>query len=522
MKGFQISRSIKKLNFLSIVVTIVWSCQSKRNAIDNGSITLENPNVIYILADDLGYGDIKALNVESNIPTPNIDRIAKEGAAFIDAHSGSSVCTPTRYGVLTGRYAWRTALKRGVLGGYSEHLIDSARVTVADLFHQSGYRTACIGKWHLGMDIPLVENHNATTFKIDSNETIVNGPITNGFQYFFGISASLDFPPYGFIENDRFTAKMTDTFPLTKFPKYTRAGERDPNFDLEDCLDIITDKAINYIKEYASTPFFLYLPLTAPHKPVLPHERFRGNTQFGPYGDFVTQVDWTVGQVLNALDELGIAKNTLVILTSDNGSFMKSIGKDSKFPKGSKGHVLDKTVQAFDPAHHQPNASFRGTKADIYEGGHRVPFLVKWPEIITSSITVKEPICLTDFYATVADILKKEHHRGKQGEDSFSFLPLLTQVKKYKREPIIHHSHGGMFAIRKGKWKLVLGNGSGGRQVPSGRPFEGPYKLFNLSDDLYETHDVSGLHKEIITELLEEFDVIHSRTETLINHNYMD
>jgi arylsulfatase A-like enzyme len=505
--------------FLAIGALCVFaSCQSNEPTATDQKINKKHPNVIYILADDLGFGDVHALNQKSIIPTPNMDRLAKEGAAFLDAHSGSAVCTPTRYGVLTGRYAWRTRLKRGVLRGYSKHLIDPNRTTVANLFQQSGYKTACIGKWHLGMDMPLVENHGTTKFKINSEGRIKNGPNVNGFDYFYGISASLDFPPYGFMENDRFTKAMTDTLPLTKFPKYARAGERDEDFKLEDCLDILTTKATAYIRENAQQPFFLYLPLTAPHKPVLPHERFRGSTPLGPYGDFVTQVDWTIGELLNTLDELGIAKNTLVILTSDNGSFMKRIGEDSNFPEGSIGHVKDQTIQAFAPANHQPNANFRGTKADIYEAGHRVPFLVRWPEQIQAATLIKTPICLTDFYGTVADLLGQKHQRETTGEDSFSFLPLLNQSGIYQREPIIHHSSNGMFAMRKGDWKLILGNGSGGRQAPRGKPFNQPYQLYNLANDEAEKMDVSGQNPKVMKELLSAFDSIHTRTESLINH----
>ncbi len=499
---------------LSIIVVLVCllSCNTPK---DKKRSEKDRPNIIYILADDLGYGDVHTLNSESRIPTPNMDRIAAEGAIFNDAHSGSAVCTPTRYGVITGRYAWRSRLKRGVLNGYSKHLIDPERTTVADLLNGAGYETACIGKWHLGMDMPLIENHQKSKFKLASGKTIQNGPNAYGFDYFYGISASLDFPPYVFMENDRFVGETKDSLVQTFFPKYARAGERDPNFSLDDSLDQITDKAVDYIKENAQNPFFLYFPLTAPHKPVLPHKRFKGNTTLGPYGDFVTQVDWTVGQVLNTLDELGIAENTLVILTSDNGSFMKRIGEDSNFPEGSEGHVINNTVQAFNPAHHKSNFNFRGTKADIYEGGHHIPFLVRWPQQMKASQIIEEPICLTDLFATISDILKIDHDRNLAGEDSFSFLPLIKNESEYTREPVIHHSSGGTFAIRKNNWKLILNNGSGGRQLPRGTPFEKPYQLYDLATDQEEQTNVFEIKPEIVQELMDDFNEIYGRTETM-------
>jgi arylsulfatase A len=495
-----------------IVLLSVCSCTGPR---ESNTSENKNPNIIYILADDLGYGDVHVLNNASKIPTPNMDRIANEGATFIDAHSGSAVCTPTRYGVITGRYAWRSKLKRGVLNGYSKHLIDPERTTVADLLNDAGYETACIGKWHLGMDMPLVENHQKTKFKLAANKTIQNGPNAYGFDYFYGISASLDFPPYVFMENDRFVGVTTDSLPQTSFPKFSRAGERDPNFSLDDSLDQITEKAVDYIKKNAEKPFFLYFPLTAPHKPVLPHKRFKGNTALGPYGDFVSQVDWTVGQILNALDEMKISENTLVILTSDNGSFMKRIGEDSKFPQGATGHVNDHKIQAFDPVNHRSNFEFRGTKADIYEGGHHIPFLVRWPEQLKASQIIEEPICLTDLFGTVSDILKIDHDRKLAGEDSFSFLPLIKNQTEYTREPVIHHSSGGTFAIRKNNWKLILNSGSGGRQHPRGKAFEKPYQLYDLTADGEEQNNVFENEPVIAKELMEDFNEIYGRTETM-------
>ena len=470
---------------------------------------METPNVVYILADDLGYGDVHALNIKSSIPTPNMDRLAGEGMTFTDAHSGSAVCTPTRYGILTGRYCWRSRVKRGVLNGYSKHLIEPDRITVADLFKQAGYATACIGKWHLGMDMP---SHPKGQQYLGGEDPIKNGPRSIGFDTFYGVSASLDMPPYVFIEDEHFEEMTTTNFQTRGFPAYSRGGKMAPGFRHEDGLDILTKKATDYIKAQDGKPFFLYFPMTAPHKPVLPHPRFRGKTSLGPYGDFIVQVDWTVGQVLNTLDELGLVDDTLVILTSDNGSFMyRATG-------GNEDHVSNEKVQAYHPEKHAPNHVFRGTKTDVWEGGHRVPFLVRWPKVVESGSESAETICLTDLFATVADLTGREIDRAVEGEDSFSFLSLLSRKGSYAREPVINHSISGMFAIRMGEWKLVLGTGSGGRQTPTGKRFQGPYPLYNLASDISEITDVASDEPEKAQAMLAEFDRIYNRTEAPVKH----
>jgi arylsulfatase A len=469
----------------------------------------EKPNVVYILADDLGYGDVHALNAKSSIPTPNMDRLSSEGMTFTDAHSGSAVCTPTRYGVLTGRYCWRSRVKRGVLNGYSSHLIEPERATVADVFKQAGYATACIGKWHLGMDFPARPKGQQY---LGGEDPIQNGPLALGFDTFYGVAASLDMPPYVFIENEHFEEMTTTHFQARGFPAYSRGGKMAPGFRHEDGLDILTKKATDYIKAQDGKPFFLYFPMTAPHKPVLPHARFRGKTDLGPYGDFIVQVDWTVGQVLNTLDELGLAENTLVILTSDNASFMhRAIGDD-------EGHVANESVQAYHPEKHAANHIFRGTKADVWEGGHRVPFLVRWPTVVKSGSESAQTICLTDLLATAAEITGGSFDRTAEGEDSFSFLPLLSGKGTYTREPVINHSISGMFAIRSKEWKLVLGNGSGGRQKPKGKRFQGPYQLYNLAADISETTDVASKEPERVQTMTAEFDQIFNRTEPPVKH----
>lgn len=481
-------------------------------------LNAQQPNVIIILADDLGYGDVGILNKQSTIPTPNMDKLGSEGMIFTDAHSGSAVCTPTRYGLMTGRYSWRTKMKRGVLNGYSPHLIDPQRTTIADLFQKSGYTTACVGKWHLGMDFPFkhkLEGRPNGEFYVEAADTIQNSPLEYGFDYFYGISASLDFPPYLFIENDKFDGKADKIFAASGFPKYIRKGEGNSAFVPEDCLDILTSKATDFIRRNKDSPFFLYFPITAPHKPVAPHERFKGKSDLGPYGDFVNQVDWTIGQVTNLLDELQLADNTLVILTSDNGSFMRRTNDNPKF---SVSHSVDHTMQAYDPDHHTSNYIFRGTKADVWEGGHRVPFLVRWPEKIANGTTCAQNICLTDLFATSADILGLKLNRKVEGEDSFSFLRQLKGKKSRRKDGVINHSATGMFAFRHKGWKLILGNGSGGREPPTGKAFTGPYQLYRLDSNVEESLNVYHQQPKMVRKMLSAFDRIYERTEAAIKH----
>ncbi|MDX1283793.1 MAG: arylsulfatase [Draconibacterium sp.] len=475
-----------KPTFLILLLIVLFSACSTKTEIP------KDPNIIIILADDMGYGDVQALNPESKIPTPALNSLAEDGITFTDANTPSAVCTPTRYGLLTGRYCWRSRLKKGVQNGYGPPLIETNRSTIASLLKQKGYNTGIVGKWHLGLGF-----QKDTTGKFDFSAKLDYSPNDIGFDYSYIIPASLDFPPYVYIENDEITEFPSLGEVANKFPAFWRKGERSPGFVMEETLDHLVDKANDYITKYANkeNPFLLYFPLTAPHKPVLPHKRFTGKTELGPYGDFVHQVDWTVGEVLKKLDELEIAENTMLIYTSDNGSFMY------RYHPFEDDHVDDETIQAYASNHHTANGVLRGTKADIWEAGHRVPFFVRWPEQLEGGKEVSQTVCLTDIYSTLSEILEIEIPEGS-AEDSYSFNPLLeNRTENYSRAPVIHHSGSGMFAIKKGDWKLVLGNGSGGRELPKGKAFVEPYQLFNLKNDLGETTDVIAKYPEIAAEL---------------------
>lgn len=461
------------------------------------------PNIVVILADDLGFGDVSHLNPDSQIPTPHLDALASEGMTFTDAHTPSGVCTPTRYGLVTGRYSWRTRLKRGVLNGYGEPLLAADRATIGTFLREKGYRTAVVGKWHLGLGFA-----KKVSGEFDFGRRVSDGPHTHGFDESFVIPASLDFPPYVYIRDGEITGSPLGRQPALKFPRFMRTGELAPDLDPVGVLDELVRESADFIRRQAAAKraFLLYLPLTAPHKPVWPAQRFAGKTGLGPYGDFVAHVDSAVGDVLHALDEAGIGESTLVIFTSDNGSFMYRLNGVAE-----RDHTDDPTIQAYRSLNHTANFVYRGTKADIWEAGHRVPFFVRWPGEVGAGSVQEDVVGLTDVFATLAEIVG-EPLPGNAAEDSFSFLSLLRGQKRARpRAPLIHHSSNGMFAIRDGRWKLVAGNGSGGREQPRGEPFGRPYQLFDLATDPSERRSVYEEHRTVAIRLEQELERIRSR-----------
>lgn len=452
----------------------------------------DRPHIVLIMADDLGYGDVQPLNPVSSIPTPAFNRLAADGMTFVDAHTPSAVCTPTRYGLLTGQYCWRTRLKRGVQNGYGAPLIDRDRATLGTVLGRAGYRTAVVGKWHLGLGLSGDQKQG-----VDFSKQLTHHPGSVGFDESFIIPASLDFPPYVYFKNGLATTSKTSDQAAVKFPSFIRRGPRGEDFDMRGCLDRLADEAVSVVKSIKENeqPTFLYFPLTAPHKPVLPSLLYAGSTEFGPYGDFLRQVDATVGRVIAALEQEGVLEESIVIVTSDNGSFMYRLDPNET------DHVDDATVQGYRAENHTANAGWRGTKADIWEGGHRVPFFVRLPKKEHAGKRVTRLVGLVDVMATVANYLGIELESG-DGPDSVSFAEVLRDPSvSTKRTPLICHSASGMFAIREGRWKLVAGNGSGGREQPRGKPFEEPWMLFNLLDDPGEQRDVISEHPEVANRL---------------------
>lgn len=447
----------------------------------------KKPNIVFIFADDMGYGDVSAFNENSKIQTTNIDRIANEGVAFTDAHSSSSVSTPSRYSLLTGRYNWRSDLKSGVLMGYNKALIAPDRRTIASVLRDQGYQTACIGKWHLGWDWNNIE---AGKDSVDFSKPITNGPTTRGFDYFYGIIASLDMAPYVYVENDMPTA-LPDRETVNDGMKYWRKGPTASDFDHEQTLPNFINRAVDYIhdKSKDDKPFYLYLPLPAPHTPILPIKEYQGKSGLNPYGDFVLMVDDMVGKVMNALKEAGVDDNTILVFSTDNGC-----SPQAKFDElQEKGHY--------------PSYIYRGHKADLFDGGHRIPCAVRWPAKIKPH-TVNQTVCLTDFFATFATIADYQL-KDSEGEDSYNILPLLLNEKEGDviREATVHHSINGDFTIRKGEWKLLLSPSSGGWSFPKPGTDDEVIEtlplvqLYNMKTDPAEKNNVYAEHPEVVKEL---------------------
>jgi arylsulfatase A-like enzyme len=469
------------------------------------------PNIVFILADDMGYGDVQSLNPDSKIPTPNLNQLAADGMTFTDGHSPSAVCTPTRYATLTGRYCWRSRLKNGVLGGYSKPLLGKGQPTLASFLRRAGYATGAVGKWHLGMELPMLKEEASTKGwggdpGVDFGGVITDSPIHHGFDSYFGVSASLDMAPYVYIRNDRFTKVPTLEQDRVPFPHFVRNGPRADDFVIADVLDRLTEEATSFIKRAAGDkekPFFLYMPLTGPHKPTQPHERFRGKTGLGEYGDFVHQVDWTVGEVLKTIDDVGVRDNTLVVYSSDNGSYMFT-AKDSI----AEDHVDKSAVQKFRRSTHKANGDLRGTKADVYEAGHRVPLFVRWPGKVDKGSKCNKTVCLTDFFATFSEVVGQEVPEGA-AEDSYSLLAMLSGDQSAERgAPVIHHSVNGTFAIRDGKLKMIAGMGSGGREKPKGEPFSEPYQLYDIDADVSESNNLALESASDVKRLSEMLDAM--------------
>lgn len=390
------------------------------------------PNVFFVLADDMGFGDASCFNKSSKIATVHLDKLASQGMRFTDAHSGTAICTPTRYHILTGRYAWRTGLK-GVLEGKSPPLIQADQLTLAGLLKRLGYHTAVIGKWHLGFDW--------------SGNKIANGPIARGFDYFYGF-------------------------------QYARGIEEqlrnDGQADKQKAIDVgpkIVDEAIQYLEQRSKDqqPFFLYLPLSSPHTPIVPTAEFQGKTPVGPYGDFVLQTDAALGRVMETLKRTGLAENTLLIFSSDNGS-----------PNQGKGHAS--------------NGSLRAKKGTIYEGGHRVPFVARWPGKIQAGTTCEHTITLGDLLATCAE-MHGEKLPDHAGLDSVSFLPhLLGASKGPLRDGTVHHDGYGRFAIRQGPWCLLFPSVAAPKKG-------GEWELYHLEKDLGQTENVYATQPDIAERL---------------------
>lgn len=484
------------------------------------------PNIVYILADDLGYGDVSIYNPSGKINTPQIDRLAKEGMRFTDAHTTSSVCTPSRYSILTGRYPWRSRLPKGVLRAYSRTLIEDELLTVGGLLQASSYHTAVVGKWHLGLDWVSKdafkdslkpENNPGNLYgitdemnpdQIDFSKPPVKGPGKQGFDYSFILPASLDMPPYCYLENDILTAPLTGYTAGNKLTSgYTgpfwRPGLMSATFDFYKVLPTFTKKATIFIQKQAGSkaPFFLYFPMPAPHTPWVPSAGYAGKSKAGEYGDYVMMVDDAVGQILQTLDSMGLSENTMVVFTSDNGPYWR-----------------ENFVEQFG---HHAAGSFRGMKGDAFEGGHRVPFIVRYPGKVKPGAISNATTTLANLLSTCSEIVGNLDTKFEP-EDSYSILPVLTgKIITVTDQPaIVNISSKGFLDIRKDSWKLITQLGSGGFTIPSEeQPKQGEAigQLYNLATDIHEDNNVYNQYPEKVKELSDLLEKIQQSKKRIIH-----
>ncbi len=470
----------------------------------------EPPNIVLILADDFGVGDIQAHYPNNKIPTPNLDRLVRQGMSFTDAHTPSAVCTPTRYGLLTGRYAWRTRLQEWVLAAYEPPLIAKQRPTLPGFLSEHGYFTAGIGKWHLGWQWPgpqpsrMTEQRNGQkNLSWDFTQRIGGGPTHRGFDYFFGVDLP-NMPPFTYIDRDRTvplpTAKyQVDTSEGVVLPRHFAGAPMAPGWRFQSILPELTERAVRLIHDRAKLdqPFFLYFSMTSPHEPIVPSPRFRGKSGIAPIADFVMETDWSAGEIIKAVEEAGIADNTIVVFTADNGH--------------SHYTGWEKLVAAG----HQPSGPYRGHKGDIWEGGHRVPLVVRWPGHVAPASTSSQLVCLTDFFATFAE-LTGEKLPPTGAEDSLSFLAALAgKQAPHRRTSVVSHSNFGEFAYRQGPWKLIFKMSGRNLRQSRGRPTI--TQLYNLESDIAEQQDLAQTQPMLVKQLTQSLRELVDRGSTRLD-----
>ncbi|ODA34970.1 sulfatase family protein [Planctopirus hydrillae] len=456
------------------------------------------PNIVILYADDMGYGDLHVQNPESRIPTPNLDRLARQGTRFTDAHSSSGICTPSRYALLQGRYHWRKF--HGIVNSFDSPVLDDEKLTIAKLLKTKGYRTACIGKWHLGWDWNSIKKQGVkptdkagyAADAFDWSQPISGGPRSHGFDYYFGDDVP-NFPPYAWFENDRVittpTVTLKTTAPTAEGSWEARPGPAVQDWDFWAVMPTLTQKAEQWISEQkADQPFFLYFPFTSPHAPIVPTSDFTGKSQAGGYGDFMFQTDDTVGRVLAALEKHGFSENTLVIFSADNGPERYAYDRVRNFGHRSMGPL-------------------RGLKRDIWEGGHRVPMIVRWPGVVPAERVCDELISQIDLFATIAAVVDAEIPPGS-AEDSYNQLQLLQGTGSSARQTLVHNTHPKGYALRHGDWVLIDARTGAVSQVPKWFDEANGYsshslpgELYHLKDDLAQRQNLYAENPEKVAEL---------------------
>ncbi|WP_162418706.1 sulfatase family protein [Cyclobacterium roseum] len=485
-----------------------------------------NPsNIVIIFADDMGYGDIKGLNPLSKIETPALDEMVAEGITFSNAHASASVCTPSRFGLLTGEYAFRTPAAARGIGGFAPPVMDKNQLSMAAFLRNAGYQTGIVGKWHLGLEWvtkdgkPAVLDAETGHSNVDYRQPIGAGPNDFGFDYSFIHPASLDIPPYVFLENHRVldpgVILTTEVYPTRKentefswdkkhsndqavyWEKgvWWRQGEMAPTFRVADCLDEITGQGLAFIeRQSAAKPFFLYLPLTGPHTPWLPSEEHKGKSGAGLYGDFVMDIDQVVASIKEQLQAQGLLENTLLVFASDNGAYWP-----------------EEEILLYG---HDSNRGVRGQKGDVWDGGHRIPLIISWPEGIQEPAAYSGLVSLTDLFATVAGLLDQSIPEGA-AMDSYSFLPVLQGDTGFvSRTEMVHHSSSGMFAIRTPEWKYIDGLGSGGFSYPNRlQPEKGGPKgqLYRIREDPEEKDNLYSNYPRVVEQLKSQLEGVVNR-----------
>ena len=470
------------------------------------SPALEKPNIVVILADDFGVGDIQAHYPENKIRTPALDKLVREGTSFTDAHSPSAVCSPTRYGLLTGRYCWRTRMQEWVIAAYEPPLISPDRPTLPGFLKANGYYTSCIGKWHLGWDwsgpqkptmAPLKRNVQKH-LEWDFSQRIAGGPIDRGFNYYFGVVLP-NMPPFCWIENDRVTVQPTAKYRYSPeqghvMPRGFEGCPMAPGWQFDEILPELTRRGVKQIHQLARSkqPFFLYFSMTSPHEPIVPSRRFKGKSGIAPIADFVMETDWSAGQIIAAIDEAGIADNTIVVFTADNGH--------------SHYTGWEKLIEAG----HQPSGPFRGHKGDVWEGGHRVPMIVRWPDRVPAGAASSQMVSLTDLFATCAELMGQPLP-PHAAPDSFSFLSAALQTgdgSMPRRTTLVNHSNFGEFAYRNEHWKLVYRLGEKNLNLSRGKPTIA--ELYNLKDDVAEAKNLATVSPQTVQQLTAELTEVIS------------
>lgn len=484
---------MKKISFLSLI-----ACCLPLHAEVSAK-----PNIVILYADDMGFGDLGANNAQSKIPTPHLDQLAAEGMRLTNGHSSSGICTPSRYAMLTGRYHWRDF--HNIAGAFDGTVFKKNQLTMPAMLRQQGYATACIGKWHLGFDWDGIRKSGAKKNTIefsdyDWTKPFKGGPLDHGFDTYFGDNV-INFPPYAWIENDRLVKAPDTTFRSNPtVPKEgnweCRPGPAVKDWDFYAVLPTLTDKGVDYIKARKGNkqPFFLYFPFPSPHAPIIPNDPFDGKSKAGAFGDFVTQTDDSCGKILQALRDNGFAENTIVVFSADNGAEFYAYQRDQKFDHWSSG-------------------PFRGLKRDIYEGGHRVPFIIRWPGVIKPGTVSDALIAQIDLMATFANVTKFSLPKGA-AMDSHDFAPWIENPSTDSpRRSMVHNTNPKGYAVRKGDWVLVAAkSGYVGQVAPKpwitkhNMPADDalPVELYDLKNDPGQRVNLASKHPEKVTELQAE------------------